>query len=75
VIPTILIGITIFLGVVCIGIILRKYCNRRGYMHLRLKLTVFEETTIAIFWACIVKYISLSKEFESILTLLKKKKC
>jgi hypothetical protein len=42
-------------------------------MHLRLKLTVFEETTIAIFWACIVKYISLSKEFESILTLLKKK--
>jgi hypothetical protein len=34
---------------------------------------VFEETTIAIFWACIVKYISLSKEFESILTLLKKK--
>jgi hypothetical protein len=35
---------------------------------------VFEETTIAIFWACIVKYISLSKEFESILTLLKKKR-
>ena len=29
--PTILIGITIFLGVMCIGIILRKYCNRRGY--------------------------------------------
>ena len=46
----------------------KKHC-----MHLRLKLTVFEETTIAIFWACIVKYISLSKEFESILTLLKKK--
>jgi hypothetical protein len=22
---------TIFLGVMCIGIILRKYCNRRGY--------------------------------------------
>ena len=28
--PTILIGITIFLGMMSIGIILRKYCNRRG---------------------------------------------
>jgi len=47
-------------------------------IHLRLNITgyfkiVFKETTIAIFWACIVKNVSLSKEFESILTLLKNK--
>ena len=51
----------------------KKHC-----IHLRLKITgyfkiVFKGTTIAICSACIVKYISSRKKFESILTLLKKR--